>query len=109
MSYPSTPPIAKKELKVTEIHGIELKDNYYWLRFKENQEVINYLNAENEYTKYKTKHLDAFTEELFNEMKNRIKEDDESVPYKYRDYFYYDRDVKGKEYKIYCRKRENLP
>ncbi|MCE7741845.1 MAG: S9 family peptidase, partial [Candidatus Heimdallarchaeota archaeon] len=108
MSKPINPPVAKKELKVTEIHGVELEDNYFWLRFKENQEVIDYLNAENEYTKHKTKHLDTFTEELFVEMKNRIKEDDESVPYKYKDYFYYNRDVKGKEYKIYCRKLQSL-
>ncbi len=102
------PPIANKEAKITKIHGIELKDDYFWLRFKENQEVIDYLTAENEYTKEKTKHLDAFTDDLFNEMKNRIKEDDESVPYKFKDYYYYNRDEKGKEYKIYCRKHKSL-
>ncbi|MCE7738570.1 MAG: S9 family peptidase, partial [Candidatus Heimdallarchaeota archaeon] len=77
-------------------------------RFKENQEVIDYLTAENDYTKEKTKHLDTFTDELFKEMKNRIKEDDESVPYKFKDYYYYDRNEKGKEYKIYCRKHLSL-
>jgi len=108
MSEEINPPIAKKEPKITEIHGLELKDDYFWLRFKENQEVIDYLTAENDYTKEKTKHLDAFTDELFNEMKNRIKEDDESVPYKFKDYYYYNRDEKGKEYKIYCRKHQSL-
>ncbi len=102
------PPIAKKEMKITEIHGIELKDDYFWLRDKENQEVIDYLNAENDYTKEKTKHLDDFTDKLFNEMKNRIKEDDETVPYKFKDYFYYSRTEKDKEYSIYCRKYKNL-
>ena len=102
------PPIAKKEPKITEIHGLELKDDYFWLRFKENLEVIDYLTEENEYTKEKTKHLDAFKDELFEEMKNRIKEDDESVPYKFKDYHYYNRDEKGKEYKIYCRKHQSL-
>jgi len=108
MDETTKPPVAKKELKTTEIHGLVLEDNYFWLRFKENQEVIDYLTAENEYTKYKTKHLDTFVEELFNEMKSRIKEDDESVPYKYKDYYYYNRDQKGKEYKIYCRKYQSL-
>ena len=108
MSEVTKPPIAKKELKKLEIHGVGRDDYYFWLRFKENQEVIDYLTAENDYTKEKTKHLNAFTEELFLEMKNRIKEDDESVPYKYKDYYYYDKDVKGKEYKIYCRKHQNL-
>ncbi|MHA1219277.1 MAG: oligopeptidase B, partial [Candidatus Heimdallarchaeaceae archaeon] len=108
MSDPLQPPVAKKELKITEIHGQKLEDDYFWLRFKENQEVIDYLTAENDYTKEKTKHLDTFTNELFNEMKNRIKEDDESVPYKFKDYYYYDRNEKGKEYKIYCRKHLSL-
>ena len=102
------PPIAKKELKVTKIHDLELHDDYFWLRNKESQDVIDYLTAENEYTKIKTKHLDTFVDKLFNEMKNRIKEDDESVPYKYKDYYYYNRDEKGKEYKIYCRKFKSV-
>ncbi|MCG3257076.1 MAG: S9 family peptidase [Candidatus Heimdallarchaeota archaeon] len=108
MSDPLQPPVAKKELKITEIHGQKIDDDYFWLRFKENQEVIDYLTAENDYTKEKTKHLDTFTDELFKEMKNRIKEDDESVPYKFKDYYYYDRNEKGKEYKIYCRKHLSL-
>ena len=102
------PPAAKKELKKLETHGVERDDYYFWLRFKENQEVIDYLTAENEYTNARTKHLESFTDELFKEMKDRIKEDDESVPYKYKDYFYYNRDVKDKEYKIYCRKYLSL-
>jgi oligopeptidase B len=108
MSKEIEPPIAKKELKKLETHGVERDDYYFWLRFKENQEVIDYLTAENDYTKEKTKHLDAFTDELFTEMKNRIKEDDESVPYKYKEYYYYDKDVKDKEYKVYCRKHLSL-
>ncbi|MHA1396611.1 MAG: S9 family peptidase [Candidatus Heimdallarchaeaceae archaeon] len=108
MSNPLTPPIAKKEPKITEIHGLELRDDYFWLRYKENQEVINYLNKENDYTKAKTKHLEPFITQLFEEMRNRIKEDDESVPYKFKDYYYYNRDVKGKEYKVYCRKYKTL-
>lgn len=108
MSEPVKPPIAKKELKVTKIHDLELYDDYFWLRNKENQEVIDYLTTENDYTKAKTKHLDTFVDELFNEMKNRIKEDDESVPYKHKDYYYYNRNEKDKEYKIYCRKHLSL-
>ncbi|MCE7749808.1 MAG: S9 family peptidase [Candidatus Heimdallarchaeota archaeon] len=108
MSDPLQPPVAKRELKITEIHGQKMEDDYFWLRFKENQEVIDYLTAENDYTKEKTKHLDTFTDELFNEMKNRIKEEDESVPYKFKEYYYYNRDEKGKEYKIYCRKHLSL-
>lgn len=108
MSENIKPPIARREEKITKIHGIELKDDYFWLRYKENQEVIDYLKAENDYTKKETKHLDSFTDELFNEMKNRIKEDDETVPYKIKDYYYYSRTEKGKEYSIHCRKYKNL-
>jgi oligopeptidase B len=99
-----TPPVAKKEPKKMELFDRKFVDNYFWLRNKENQEVIDYLTAENDYTKEMTKHLDSFIDDLFEEMKNRIKEDDESVPYKFKDYFYYNRTEKGKEYKIYFRK-----
>ncbi len=101
-------PIAKKEPKVTKIFGNELVDDYFWLRGKEKQEVIDYLTAENDHTKAKTNHLEPFVDELFTEMKNRIKEDDESVPYKFKDYYYYNKNEKGKEYKIYYRKHLNL-
>ncbi len=108
MPEQNNPPIAKKEPKVTKIFGHELVDDYFWLRGKEKQEVIDYLTAENDYTKTKTNHLEPFIDELFSEMKNRIKEDDESVPYKFKDYYYYNKNEKGKEYKIYFRKHLNL-
>ena len=108
MNEKITPPIAKKEVKITELFDQKFEDNYFWLRNKENQEVIDYLTAENEYTAEITKHLDTFNENLFEEMKNRIKEDDESVPYKHNDYYYYNKNEKGKEYKIYFRKHLNL-
>ncbi|MHA1555975.1 MAG: S9 family peptidase [Candidatus Heimdallarchaeota archaeon] len=108
MPEQNNPPIAKKEPKVTKIFGNELVDDYFWLRGKEKQEVIDYLTAENDYTKAKTNHLEPFIDELFTEMKNRIKEDDESVPYKFKDYYYYNKNEKGKEYKIYYRKHLNL-
>ncbi|MBY8995504.1 MAG: S9 family peptidase, partial [Candidatus Heimdallarchaeota archaeon] len=108
MNEKITPPIAKKELKITELFDQKFEDNYFWLRYKENQEVIDYLTAENEYTAEKTKHIDTFIDDLFTEMKNRIKEDDESVPYKINNYYYYNKNEKGKEYKIYFRKHLNL-
>ena len=108
MNEKINPPIAKKEVKTTELFDEKFEDNYFWLRNKENQEVIDYLTAENEYTAEITKHIDTFNENLFEEMKNRIKEDDESVPYKLNDYYYFNKTEKGKEYKIYFRKHLNL-
>ncbi|HCY81592.1 MAG TPA: oligopeptidase B, partial [Xanthomarina gelatinilytica] len=75
---------------------------------RENQEVLDYLHAENKYTKQMMKHTEAFQEKLFEEMKARIKEDDQSVPYKFNGYWYITRFEKGKDYPIYSRKKETL-
>lgn len=101
-------PVAKKiptELKKFDDLRI---DNYYWLNDRENQEVIDYLNAENAYTEAVLKDTEQLQKDLFEEIKSRIKEDDESVPFKYNGYWYITRFEKGKEYPIYSRKKENL-
>jgi oligopeptidase B len=102
------PPIAKiipKKLK--KHHDIRI-DNYYWLNNRENPEVIDYLNDENKYYNEMTAHTKDFQEQLFLEMKSRIKEDDESVPYFYNGYFYITRFEKGQDYPIYSRKKASL-
>ena len=81
-------------------------DNYFWLNERDNPEVIDYLHKENEYYQKMTAHTKVFQQELFDEMKSRIKEDDESVPYCYNGYFYITRYEKGKDYPIYSRKKE---
>jgi len=101
-------PIAEKIEKKLTIHNDERIDNYYWLNDKENPKVIDYLNAENNYYTAKTAHTKKFQEDLFEEMKSRIKEDDESVPYKKNNYFYTTRFEAGKQYPIYARKKESL-
>jgi len=103
-----TAPIAEKIEKKLEIHGDVRIDNYYWLNDKENPKVINYLTAENAYYDAKTAHTKQFQDELFEEMKARIKEDDESVPYKKNNYFYITRYKLGNQYPIYTRKKETL-
>ncbi|MGV6828556.1 MAG: S9 family peptidase [Flavobacteriales bacterium] len=102
------PPKATKIPKKLKIHGDERTDYYYWLNQRNNQKVIDYLNEENTYFDCKTKHTKPFQDLLYNEMKARIKEDDESVPYKYNGYFYITRFEKGKDYPIYTRRKENL-
>ena len=101
-------PKAEKIEKKLEIHGEERIDNYYWLNEKENPKVIDYLNAENAYFDELTAHTKEFQEELFQEMKARIKEDDESVPYKKNDYFYITSFKKGDQYPVYSRKFQSL-
>ncbi|MCB0851275.1 MAG: S9 family peptidase, partial [Bacteroidetes bacterium] len=102
------PPIAKKIPHIHSKHNHQRQDDYYWLRDRENPEVIAYLEAENVYTKEVMAHTEKLQNELFEEMKGRIKQDDSSVPYKLDDYFYYSRYETGKEYPIYCRKKESL-
>ena len=89
-------------------HGQVRTDNYYWLNQRENPEVIEYLNQENDYYQQSTAHTKDFQKDLFEEMKARIKEDDESVPYFYNGYFYITRFEKGKDYPIHSRKKGNL-
>lgn len=103
-----TPPFAKKIAKELVTHGHVRIDPYFWLREKENPEVIAYLNAENEYADRRMAHTAALQEKLYQEMIGRIQETDMSVPYRWKDYFYYSRYEKGKQYPIYCRKNGSL-
>jgi len=102
------PPIAKKIPKKLVIHDDVRIDNYFWLNDRNNDEVIDYLKSENNYTNNAMKHTKKFQEKLFEEMKSRIKEDDQSVPYKLNGYWYITKFEKGKDYPIYTRKKENL-
>ncbi|MHA7944086.1 S9 family peptidase [Formosa sp. 3Alg 14/1] len=102
------PPIAKKNPKELMVHNDVRIDNYFWLNDREDEEVIAYLNAENEYTKHKMAHTEQFQKDLFEEMKSRIKEDDESVPYKLNGYWYITRYEIGKDYPVYTRKKGTL-
>ena len=101
-------PIAKIIPKTLEKHNHTRIDNYYWLDERENPEVITYLKQENEYYNAKTADTKEFQKELFEEMKARIKEDDQSVPYFYNGYFYITRYEKGQDYPIYSRKKGSL-
>lgn len=103
-----TPPTAQKIDKHLEIHGDVRIDPYYWLNDRENPEVIDYLERENDYYDKMTAHTKDFQADLFEEMKARIKEDDESVPYLYKGYYYITRYETGKDYPIFTRKKGSL-
>ncbi len=103
-----TQPVAKKIEKNLTIHDDTRLDSYYWLNERENPEVISYLEAENAYKDDVMGHLKDFREDLFEELKGRIKEDDESVPYKDNDYYYITRYEQGSEYPIYSRKKGSM-
>ena len=101
-------PIAKIIPKTLEKHGEKRLDNYFWLNDRENPEVIDYLNQENTYYDAMTSDTKGFQKELYEEMKARIKEDDQSVPYLYNGYYYITRFETGKDYPIYSRKKGSL-
>ena len=113
------PPTAEKQTHITAIHGLQLEDDYFWMRLSDEQKeaaepdeqtakVVDYLNRENAYTKEVMNGTEAFQESLFNEIVGRIKQDDQSVPLLDNGYYYYSRYEEGKEYAIYCRKLGSL-
>ena len=108
MSEQLRPPLAKIIPTTLEKFDDVRTDNYFWLNDRENPEVIDYLNKENQYYQEMTAHTKAFQKELFEEMKARIKEDDQSVPYLYNGYYYITRFEMGSDYPIYSRKKGGL-
>lgn len=100
-----TPPAVEKIKKELTTNGDTRIDNYYWLNERENPKVIAYLTAENKYLDTILSPVKEFREKLYEEMKGRIKEKDESVPYFENGYLYYTRFEEGKEYPIHCRKK----
>ncbi len=113
------PPIADKEEKQLIANGDVRVDNYYWMKLTDEQKnsedpdeqtknVLNYLEAENSYTKEVLSHTEELQEKLFKEIVGRIKQTDESVPYESNGYWYYTRYEEGNEYPIYCRKEGSM-
>lgn len=94
-------------------------DNYYWMKLTDEQKnaeqkdertqkVVNYLTAENDYLAAELKHTEALQKKIYDEIIGRIKQTDESVPYKDNGYWYYTRFEQGQEYPVYCRKKGSL-
>ncbi len=109
-------PKANKIAKELEAHGDIRIDNYFWMRLSDEQknaetpdsqtqDVLDYLNAENNYKEAAMKHTEGLQEKLYNEIVGRIKKDDSSVPYNYNGYSYYTRFEEGMDYPLYCRKK----
>ena len=101
-------PIAKEVAHEMTIHGDTRNDEYYWMRDRENPEVIDYLNSENAYREQIMKGTEKLQERLYEEIVGRIKKDDSSVPYLLDGYYYYTRFEGEKEYPLYCRKKGSL-
>jgi oligopeptidase B len=103
-----SPPVAAVRPHRFDEHGTVRIDPYYWLKERSNPEVISYLEAENAYTKAIMAHTEALQDRLYEEMEGRVLQNDQSVPFREGNYFYYTRLVEGKNYPIYARKRGSL-
>jgi len=104
MEAPRAKKIEKKLIKGSDVRI----DEYFWLNQREDQKVIDYLNAENQYTDEMMKDTEMLQQKLYQEIKSKIKEDDESVPFKLNGYWYISRYETGSEYPIHTRKKESL-
>ncbi|XP_022967138.1 uncharacterized protein LOC111466641 [Cucurbita maxima] len=106
MSNSHSPPVAKKVEHKMELFGDVRIDNYYWLRddSRKNSDVISYLQQENAYTDLVMSGTKQVEEQIYAEIRGRIKEDDISVPERKGSYYYYERTLQGKEYVQYCRR-----
>ena len=102
------PPVAKRVPKTMTKFGDRRVDPYFWMREKEDPEVLAHLKAENAYTEAVMKPLAGFRETLYKEMLARIRETDESVPYRKGGWWYYTREVEGLQYPIYCRRKGSM-
>ena len=101
-------PSAKICPRELNAHGDIRIDNYYWLNERENPEVIAYLEEENLYQETMMKDTEPLQQQLYDEIVGRIKQDDVSYPTKRNGYYYYSRYEEGKEYPIYCRRKDNM-
>ncbi len=113
MSAQVKAPVATKYPKELEMHGDKRIDNYYWmndywLKGPRNQEVVNYLEAENAYYKENMKHTEVLQKKLYDEILGRIKQADESLPFFKNGYWYITRTEQGKEYAKYTRRKGKM-
>jgi len=99
------PPVAPRKPHQTTVHGRTLSDDYFWLRDRQQPDVMAYLKAEDAYAEALMKPRAALQESLYQEILGHIKQTDESVPYPEREYFYYSRTREGLQYPIVARKR----
>jgi len=102
---PQDYPKPEKKSVTLEKHGDTRRDDYFWLRERENPNVIAHLNAENHYTAEMMKPVKSLEEKLFQEMKGRIKEDESSPLVKDDDYYYQVRFEPGQQYPLYVRRK----
>ncbi len=98
------PPVAPERPYVHEKHGDRRSDPYFWLRDRDDPQVLAYLKAENAYVDAVMKPTEKLQARLFAELKGRIVPDDATVPTRRGNFEYYVRYTAGKEHPIHCRR-----
>src|SRR5258706_422717 len=101
-------PVTKKTVKIFNEHGGTRTDDYFWLNDPKDSAVINHLKEENAYMEAYMKHTEGLQKEIYNELVARIDQKAESVPRKANGYWYYTRYEEGKQYPLFCRKKNDL-
>ena len=101
-------PVAPKRPHEIIQHGEARMDDYYWLRQREDPEVLKHLHVEMDYLEEVMGHTQPLQQTLFSEMKGRIQETDSTVPEERGGYLYYERMEEGKQYPIFCRRKDSF-
>jgi len=105
---PARPPAAPVRPQVLEAHGDRRLDPFYWLRDKQNPEVLAYLEAENTYADSVMGEVADLQDRLYHEIVGRVQETDTSAPIYFKGWWTYTRTVEGLDYEIYCRRRGSM-
>jgi len=103
-TVPATPPSAPKRPRTLSLHGDDRVDDWYWLRDRDDPEVIAYLTAENEYADAMLARLKPLRDRIFDEIKARVQESDESAPVADGAWEYTSRTTEGSQYAVHCRR-----
>ena len=91
-------PVAPRKDQILEKHGHQRQDPYYWLRERDTQPVLDYLQAENTYAAAYFKALDPLVTSLLDEFEQRIDPNETSAPFIVNGYQYQVRNVEGQDY-----------
>ncbi len=103
------PPVAARKPVEHHFHGDLRLDDYFWLREKENPDVIRHLQAENAHTEAVLRTTEGFQEKLYQEMLSRIQQTDLSVPYRLRGHSYFTKTIEGRQYALHYRQLDGQP
>ena len=102
---PPAPPVAPRQARDVSVHGDPRRDDYFWLRDRDDPRTLAYLKAENAYADAWLAPHAELKDKLYQEMLSRIQQDDDSVPMRKGDWWYSTQTRRGEQYPHYLRRR----